>query len=350
MASSLIPSTVRTQLQRGLESFLTYRSTNGQTRKPLHVLWSSADGWPYAGCNPISSNQEHGQEQEQEHDIAVLDSSFNPPHFAHLSLASSEPILSSARHYRHGHGHHYGAHLLLLSSRNADKPSNRPGDAPVEKRLLMMYQLAKDLETRLTSQGVQQPNVAVGIVEEPLMADKSSLIHEWLQKRHASRTENARLHWVVGYDTLVRFFDVKYYPSREVFEQICRQYFEVERTTFVCARRVLEDGSGGSASDPAQEGHTKEERQRQMRAEEDAFLASELVKPYVSDRSSGDADGGGSVAIFDLPVEAQRASSTLVRKILLDKEASTKEKLERLQPLLSSRTMAEFLCEESIYA
>lgn len=324
MASAQIPHSIRKQLKQGLEAFA---KCNTSPRKPLHVVWSSHEGWPYSGRDVKAGG---------DLDIAVLDSSFNPPHLAHLSLAASEPLLATRK------ARHYGAHLLLLSSRNADKPSNRAGDASAEQRLMMMYQLAKDLEGRLAQDDAQvQPNVAVGIVEEPLMADKSSLIHAWLQEHQAEATAKfkPRLHWVVGFDTLVRFFAVKYYASREALEAICEQYFNKERTTFVCARRVLEDGSGGSE---VQSPQSLDDRRAEVRREEDAFLSSELVRPWVN----GSAP---SVAVFDLPAEAQRASSTLIRKTLMDATKSREEKLDTLTPLLSSRAMGEWLIDEQVY-
>ncbi|CAO1633288.1 unnamed protein product [Sympodiomycopsis kandeliae] len=331
----MIPPAIRQQIKNGLDRFLSCQVSSSQ-KKPLHLIWSSHGGndfgWPFYNHATRSDDS-----SSEDLDIAVLDSSFNPPHLAHLNLAASKPILSTSSASKNN----YDAHLLLLSSRNADKASNRAGDATTEQRLLMMYQLAKDLEARLTTHGVKQPAVALGIVEEPLMADKSTLIHQWIQEQFPSQmSPTPRLHWVVGYDTIVRFFAVKYYPSLEKLQQICHQYFNKERTTFVCARRVLEDGSGGSNNQ--QSSTDVEQRRNEMKKEEIEFISSDLVRPYAQSRSPG-------IAIFDLPKEAQRASSTLIRKILSDDSSSTEDKVRKLEPLISSQTMARFLCEEKMY-
>jgi hypothetical protein len=73
----------------------------------------------------------------------------------------------------------------------------------------MMYLLAKELERKLSSEGSKEPNVAVVVVEEPLMKDKSTLLHSFFREQveGAEGVGNAvgllqrarpRLHWVVG--------------------------------------------------------------------------------------------------------------------------------------------------------
>lgn len=333
-SSSVLPSTVRTHIKKGLDSFLI----SGHSPKPLQIVYSTKPDWPYSSSSSSSSSAAAAS-SSNELDIAVLDSSFNPPHQAHLSLASSQPILARTKGAQGSSRRHYPAHLLLYSSSNADKPSDKPGDAKPLERLQMMYLLAKELEEKLSQEGIDQPSVAVGIVEPPLMKDKSRLIHQWFQQQHSTAMANdssstslarPRLHWVVGWDTIIRFFALKYYPSPEDFSKACDIFFDEEQTTFVCARRDTgaTDGSTGGED-------------QSSRKEEDDFLSSDLVRPWLEK---------GSVGIFDLPQEARAVSSTKVRRILMDKDFSTDEKRQKLvEEKLVSSTMARFLVEEEVY-
>lgn len=324
---------IRQQISAGFDSFLKKPHT-----PRISILYQTKPSWPGAA---------KGHRLPQ---IAVIDSSFNPPHLAHLALASSPAILASPSPSNSSPDSvaQYDAHLLLLSSRNADKGMGRPGDANPKQRLEMMTVLARDLEDLLRARGAgeEQVNVAVGVCEEPLMKDKSSLVHEWLktykQERGRSNEEGAanagassstssaplaRLHWVVGWDTLIRFFALKYYPSPSAFDEACHRFFKEEGTTFVCARR-------GNPS--------KEELQ-----EEKDFLESDLVTPWVERKG---------VAMFELPEEVRHVNSTDARAILTGKgEAEgqqagegVKEALVERDGLLSRR-MADFVVEEGIY-
>ncbi|PWN19131.1 hypothetical protein BCV69DRAFT_284289 [Microstroma glucosiphilum] len=347
---STIPASVRSQIASRLEAFA--RCT--QQPKPVHLIYSTRNSWPYLNnYDSTSTGDKSGMAEssrsadptpDQDLDIAVLDSSFNPPHLAHLSLVSSSPFLSRSAPPSSSRKH-YDAHLLLLSSKNADKGSGKAGDASPEQRLSMMYLLAKDLERKLSSEGSKEPNVAVVVVEEPLMKDKSTLLHSFFkeqteggrgQSNGAGLVHRARprLHWVVGWDTIIRYFALKYYPSPESFARSCDLFFNQEGTTFVAARRVV----GGSAPDRSDDA---EQSAASLRKEEDKFLGSDLVRPWVEK---------GSVTMFDLPKEARGVSSTLVRSILLEDGVSGKEKLRKLrQGDTVSEDLAKYLVEEDVY-
>lgn len=211
---STIPATMRSQIASRLETFA--RCT--QQPKPLHLIYSTRSSWPYLSSHRSATSEDKDGSAEgsrfadpppdQDLDIAVLDSSFNPPHLAHLSLVSSPPFLSRSAPPSTSRKH-YDAHLLLLSSKNADKGSGKAGDASPEQRLSMMYLLAKELERKLSSEGSKEPNVAVVVVEEPLMKDKSTLLHSFFREQVEGaegvgngvgllQRARPRLHWVVG--------------------------------------------------------------------------------------------------------------------------------------------------------
>ncbi|PWN88057.1 hypothetical protein FA10DRAFT_268276 [Acaromyces ingoldii] len=317
----------RKAISDGLAAFAAQASSP----KPLQILYSTKPNWP--GKDVSGGGGSGAATKPAGLDIAVLDSSFNPPTKAHAALALSSPVRaaaidkgsSSSSAARKGA---YDAHLLLFSVRNADKGTGKAGDASTVQRLEMMHLLAHDVEARLRDED-REASVAVALVEEPLMIAKSTLIHQYLGPAASAQTS---LHWVVGMDTLERFFQVKYYPSPRFFEDACGQFFEKERTRFVCARRGPESlpnsdkaRAGGSSSD-----------------DEDKFLRSDPVARWLD---------CGSVAIIDLPAEAQGISSTAVRSLASALEegkqagTATEEELKRL----TTPSIAKYLIDESVY-
>lgn len=321
----------RKAISDGLAAFAAQASSP----KPLQILYSTKPNWPGKDV----SGGGGAATKLAGLDIAVLDSSFNPPTKAHAALALSSPVRaaatdkgsssSSSSAARKGA---YDAHLLLFSVRNADKGTGKAGDASTVQRLEMMHLLAHDVEARLRNED-HEASVAVALVEEPLMIAKSTLVHQYLGPAASAQTS---LHWVVGMDTLERFFQVKYYPSPRFFEDACGQFFESERTRFVCARRGPEslpnsdkaragDGGAGGSSD-----------------DEDKFLRSDSVARWLD---------CGSVAIIDLPAEARGISSTAVRSLASALEegkqdgSASEEELKRL----TTPSIAKYLIDESVY-
>lgn len=112
--------------------------------------------------------------------LCVLDSSFNPPHLGHLLLVT-ECVARSPSPV-----------LLLLAVVNADKGSALAVE--LEHRCNMMKLMARYLEAR----GVA---AAVGLTTEARFVDKAAAIG------------TNELTFVVGFDTLVRLVDGKYYQQ-----------------------------------------------------------------------------------------------------------------------------------------
>ncbi|UZJ55055.1 hypothetical protein CBS101457_004375 [Exobasidium rhododendri] len=287
-----------------------------QNPKPLQIVYSTHSTWPYLPA--------HQQAPSKQIDIGVLDSSFNPPHLAHAALAK----IKKPHFAREERKDYYDSLLLIFSIRNADKGMGTKKDASTVNRLEMMTEFAKDLEEQTST------NVAVAIVEEPLMIAKSTLIHQYIEGQHSHipSTNSApnlpnRLHWLVGFDTLQRFFQVKYYPSPDYFYQGCDKFFNEEHTTFVCARRGLD-------SLPNKAQGNKDERE-----EERELLESEDVKPWVKQ---------GSVVMVDLDKSIQGISSTLLRKMIQEGEED-KDKLEIQLQKSTTRRVAKYLVQESVY-
>lgn len=130
--------------------------------------------------------------------LYVLDSSFNPPSQAHLTLAKSAVIKdSNAGPARI---------LLLLATVNADK-AVKP--AAFEDRLVMMSIMAQNLRDELTQRdSSEEVPIDVAVTKKPYFMDKAMEID-----RSGLFAQDAQQVHLVGYDTLVRIFDSKYYPQ-----------------------------------------------------------------------------------------------------------------------------------------
>jgi len=136
--------------------------------------------------------------------LYILDSSFNPPTVAHLHLVTSailkdsKPSPSPKRI------------LLLLATKNADKADS---PASFEHRLTMMEIFASDLREALPKKANSEESkeeaigVDIGVTKLPYFMDKASAIEE--SYTYPPSTEMVHL---IGFDTLIRFLDPKYYP------------------------------------------------------------------------------------------------------------------------------------------
>ncbi|KAJ3889024.1 Nucleotidylyl transferase [Lentinula edodes] len=169
----------------------------GSIHPTFEIIWGSHPLWPTPLLNDALPSAPDRIR------ILVLDSSFNPPTLAHLALANSNRPEGD-----------YDAKLLLLSVRNADKEL-KPGDATHVQRLEMMMELAEDL--RDANDHESNNNVAVAIIDEPTFVGKSKLLRTLLKEklRAMSLMPEVELTFILGFDTLERLFDTKYYESSE---------------------------------------------------------------------------------------------------------------------------------------
>ncbi|OOQ82177.1 putative cytidylyltransferase [Penicillium brasilianum] len=143
--------------------------------------------------------------------LYVLDSSFNPPTCAHLRIASSALLEQQEPGSRL---------LLLLAIQNADKPSK---PAPFEDRLAMMELFAHDIRShiaaRQSSKSVSSkehiPTIDIAVTNKPYFIDKAAAIEA--SDHYPSPMEQYHL---VGYDTLIRIFNPKYYPPEHTLQPL----------------------------------------------------------------------------------------------------------------------------------
>ncbi|KAF2261459.1 Nucleotidylyl transferase [Lojkania enalia] len=138
--------------------------------------------------------------------LYILDSSFNPPTKAHLALATSalaSPAPSDEKPHRL---------LLLFSTFNADKA---PSPASFAQRLALMRSFTEDLLANLQEAPASPVNpseitVDIGLTKEPYYTDKSTAIMNEPGPPYPSNPKHVHL---LGYDTLIRFCNPKYYPN-----------------------------------------------------------------------------------------------------------------------------------------
>lgn len=132
--------------------------------------------------------------------IIVLDSSFNPPHLAHYTLAK-EALKFKYNNVETPKSN--SSLLLLLSVKNADKVLETP--ACYDHRLNMMLLMAHYLEKNL------DVHVSIGLTHHAKFVDKSVSIIDYLKEYFSSDYHSMKLTFAVGFDTLVRILDPKYY-------------------------------------------------------------------------------------------------------------------------------------------
>lgn len=141
--------------------------------------------------------------QTRNETLYILDSSFNPPTKAHLALAKSSSSGSTV--------------LLLLAIQNADK---QPKPATFDHRLAMMDLLARKIEQTSTKTAL------IALTKHARFVDKAKDVA-------ISFPSLQNVTWMVGYDTLIRILDKKYYPS--TLEESLGEFWE--RNRLVCAIR-----------------------------------------------------------------------------------------------------------------
>lgn len=129
----------------------------------------------FVGRGPVRGGREPGT-------LLCLSASFNPLTTAHAGLIEEARRLLHPRET-----------LLLLAVANVDK---RIAGLPLEARLDLLCRFAD-----------RQPDVSVGVVAHGRFVDK-------LEAIRTAYPAGTRVVFLVGFDTLVRVFDAKYYTDR----------------------------------------------------------------------------------------------------------------------------------------
>ncbi|CCD22188.1 nicotinamide-nucleotide adenylyltransferase NDAI_0A00280 [Naumovozyma dairenensis CBS 421] len=163
----------------------------------------------------------HGKENlTKVEKLLVLDSSFNPPHYGHYTL-----VKKSLEFYKQKLVDHNKIHvLLLLSTNNADKA---PTPAAFPNRMEMMCLMANLLSEN------ENISVSVAITIFGKFIDKTEII-----KTDFYPTSEGDIVYLVGFDTIIRIFDPKYYLPITVLEAL--EIF-MEEVEFCCLTRIGSD-------------------------------------------------------------------------------------------------------------
>ncbi|KAB5582252.1 hypothetical protein GE09DRAFT_1074247 [Coniochaeta sp. 2T2.1] len=152
--------------------------------------------------------------------LVVLDSSFNPPSAAHLRMASDAVLFELKNAGTDDKEREKVRLLLLLAVKNADKAAK---PAPFEQRLAMMWAFARDVRTSLEETEQGGVNIDVALSTQPFFHEKSAAIaasgfyrpgEDRGGKEGDGKEAETEQVVLVGYDTLIRILDPKYYgPS-----------------------------------------------------------------------------------------------------------------------------------------
>ena len=138
--------------------------------------------------------------------LFVLDSSFNPPTLAHLHIATS--ALASA-------GNSAPVRLLLLlATQNADKA---PKPAAFEDRLVMMHMMAENVLQSVSKDA--DITIDIALTKHPYFLHKSAAITADPLYSSISSSPLEQNH-IVGFDTLTRILDTKYYPPEHTLSSV----------------------------------------------------------------------------------------------------------------------------------
>ena len=135
--------------------------------------------------------------------LYVLDSSYNPPTLAHWRIAQTA--------LNEDQGAKPLRLLLLLATTNADKVSKHD---TLQDRLLMMKVFADQMQQEISQPNTssENPAIDVGLTKEPYFHHKAAAIDE--SPVYSGNPQQIHL---IGFDTLIRIFNTKYYPPDHTF-------------------------------------------------------------------------------------------------------------------------------------
>lgn len=194
-------------------------------------------------CFKVVYSTENIPVSHQTSTLCILDSSFNPPHRGHLSLITKAVESSKGP----------VSLLLLLSVKNADKLIPEP--ASFEDRLDMMCLFADHIHSNLNIP------VSVALTNHAKFADKSSVVTGWVNEVIGEISE-IKFSFLLGFDTLIRVFDPKYYNPVPISEALAdfmklNEFFCLTRTddknnNMDAQHQYLQDVSEGRTELPAE--------------------------------------------------------------------------------------------------
>jgi nicotinamide-nucleotide adenylyltransferase len=202
----------------------------------------------------------------------------------------------------------------------------------------MILLFAKELEQ--AEAGILN-NVAVAAIDEPTFVGKSRVLRTVIEQRLSSTTNtnggqpSFHLYFLLGWDTLIRLFDPRFYHDDSVkMNRALRRFFADKQdngdaSRVVCARRP-------SCSSTKEENESNEDIETERR-----FMQSDDVKEYVV---------SGKIVMIDLPADVRGISSTKVRNTI--KGPGNGAQIDQDNPLgdLVSTKVVKYISEERLYS
>ena len=197
--------------------------------------------------------------------LYILDSSFNPPSIAHLSL-----VQSALKDHGRSESSPYRL-LLLFSTQNADKA---PSPASFVQRIAMMTIFAEDFSRMLkkSSTGTELADLSIdiGLTKEPYYSDKSIAIRDTTPPFYSSNPIHVHL---TGYDTLIRFCNPKYYPKYDPPLSALKPFFDAGHKLRVTQRPTDPSDKSSNEFGTVEEQQKYVSNLRDGTREKDGFLS-----------------------------------------------------------------------------
>jgi nicotinamide-nucleotide adenylyltransferase len=166
--------------------------------------------------------------------LLILDSSFNPPHLGHFSMIKQSILLLCKDNKDLNISTiNTNSVLLLFSVKNADKDSVTENE--YIKRLNMVNKMCEIVSNEL---GI---SCGIALTNASLFVDKNELIRKWVNNYNnnynnnnnnnnnnsQSNEFNIDTYFLLGFDTLIRFLDKKYYNDT-IFNSL-KSFFETSK-------------------------------------------------------------------------------------------------------------------------
>lgn len=151
----------------------------------------------------------------------IFDSSFNPPHKGHVSV-----IETTINYYREVKNIENTAVVLMLSVNNADKVIPKP--EPFDRRLRMMELLLDYIREKNKT-----TPVFICLAKDPMFAQKFNAFQDYLTLADTLSLQDG-VSFLLGFDTLVRVFDPKYYLPGTIQQSLNTL---IEKCNLICLAR-----------------------------------------------------------------------------------------------------------------
>ncbi len=262
-------------------------------------------------AKPVPQPASPSSQDESPKTLFIVDSSFNPPSVAHRYLSMSALQKSSSDAFPKPH-----RLLLLFATMNADKA---PSAASFDQRLTLMCIFASDLLQSLISKSDDYSVVPIdiGVTTVPYYTNKTAAIEAEGKEWYPSKPRHIHL---VGYDTLTRLFNAKYYQKFDPPFSALNPYFDA--------------------------GH----RFRATLRPDDEYGTEDQQRAFLKKIEDGELESQGGKAAWAKQIDLVPAnpeggvSSTKIRKASKQQDWSTLERLTT--PMVAEWVKSEKLYEE----